>query len=256
MLTALVSIHSQQVSAQQKQTFQDKVAKLAIAEWQLFDGSDPVVTSASDLKQLEKRPAEYRKCARINEFWASTRFSKSGVPTGSPPVPPWETTPDLCKWQMTSESWNVAPWSAAFISYVFSNADPASKAFKVGPSHSVYIIEAKINSSGRETNYPYFFAYPIDKASPEVGDLVCEPRADSRKTLTSFDKIPVERAKAFTSHCDIVVSVRPDRVELVGGNVGNTVAKTIVPLDSNGRIVPQKGFREWLLVIKNKVPNP
>ncbi|WP_301337827.1 DUF2272 domain-containing protein [Microcystis sp. MC19] len=58
----------------------------------------------------------------------------------------------------------------------------------------------------------------------------------------------------FESHCDIVVAKNNNQLEVIGGNVGDSVAKTIVSLDDQGHIkVTKPDFRPWFVVIKNNL---
>ena len=54
-------------------------------------------------------------------------------------------------------------------------------------------------------------------------------------------------------HCDIVVAVNPaaHTLEAIGGNVQQTVAKTIVTLDANGRVSHDlHPRRRWVAVMR------
>lgn len=120
------------------------------------------------------------------------------------------------------------PWSAAFISWVMRKAG-AGDAFKYNASHSVYTAAAKKNRIDGNDNP--FKAYRIGELSPRVGDLICKARAGSGAT---YDTIK----PGMTTHCDIVVGVRPDGLEVVGGNVSNSVSggRGRVKLDSAGHL--------------------
>jgi hypothetical protein len=224
-------------------TFQQTVAQKAIDEWISFNAPNrPVVNSSTDVSLLEKSPLEYRKCLRINQFWTAVPAHDSKPPNGNscsfnmPPTP--EGKGQLNKW-------NEFPWSAAFISYIM-NVSGAGNTFKYSGRHAVYIVASVKNRN--TPNYP-FRGYPINEMRPEVGDLICAPRGANKRDLT-YGKI-VETGD-FQSHCDIVVAKNSSTVEAIGGNVGDTVAKTIVALDANGFLkVTDKSFRPWFVVIKN-----
>ncbi len=234
-------------------------------QWQAFSKTPPVVKTQADVNRLSKTPAEYSQCAEINRFWS----------IGVEELPPHGIrSSDSCKWpkvayyclsnntkipnlpsckeKQKDKVWDLAPWSAAFVSYVFRSAGIGAKNFAYSGSHSAYIVEAIRNAKGESSKTPMFFGYPIDKASPARGDLICALRGNNASKST-FDDIPA--TKGFESHCDIVVSTGKDTLEAIGGNVGDTVAKTIVRINDKGRIiVDQKYFRNWLVVIKNRMP--
>jgi hypothetical protein len=157
-----------------------------------------------------------------------------------------------CKDAQKDQVWDRAPWSAAFVSYVFRTAGAGTN-FAYSGSHSTYIVEAVRNAKGLSTRTPRFFGYPIGEASPSVGDLVCAPRGQFKSW--NFVDIPYSDRGQFLSHCDVVVSVGRGAIEVVGGNVGDTIAKTIVRVNGQGRIVvDQPSFRNWFVVIKNRIP--
>lgn len=251
---------------QSQQTPQARVAETATNLWRSFSNKPPVVRSQADVERLSETPAEYSKCSVINSFWSQ------GV-QGSPPS--GARSSDTCKWPKVAyyclmngqklpnlpsckesqkdEVWDRAPWSAAFVSYVFRNAGAGSN-FAYSGSHSTYIIQAIRAAKGESSNTPDFVGYSIKDVAPSVGDLVCAPRGKAKGMR--FEEIPLSKGSAFQSHCDIVVSVGASTIELVGGNVGDTVAKTIVKIDPKGHIiVDQPAFRNWFVVIKNRMKN-
>jgi hypothetical protein len=226
------------------QTLQQVVAQKAIDEWISFnDPSRPIVKSMADVGQLEKSPNEYRKCLKINRYWAAVpdRMNKPpGNNTCKFNIPP---TPQG-KGQMTK--WDAFPWSAAFVSFIMQQSG-AGNAFKYSGRHATYIVDSVKNKNS--ANYP-FRGFRINEIKPEVGDLICAPRGKD-KDLT-YDKI-VQKAD-FSSHCDIVVARNSNSsIEVIGGNVGDTVAKTIVALNGDGYIDSSISFRKWFVVIKNAV---
>jgi Mannosyl-glycoprotein endo-beta-N-acetylglucosaminidase/Uncharacterized protein conserved in bacteria (DUF2272)/Putative peptidoglycan binding domain len=119
------------------------------------------------------------------------------------------------------------PWSAAFISWVMRKAG-AGKSFKYAASHSVYISAAKANRIADNANP--FKAYRLNEVAPRVGDLICRSRAGSGAT---YDNIH----PGMTTHCDIVIAVKPGAVTVIGGNVGNSVKRRIVHTDNLGRVI-------------------
>jgi peptidoglycan hydrolase-like protein with peptidoglycan-binding domain len=124
------------------------------------------------------------------------------------------------------------PWSAAFISWVMRKAG-AGNDFKYSASHSVYTAAAKENRL-RGNNNP-FKAYRTNEISTRVGDLVCKARAGSGAT---YDTI----RPGMTTHCDVVVAVQPDGLEVVGGNVSNSVSRGRVRVDAAGHLTDPNYF--------------
>src|SRR4051812_4673075 len=129
-------------------------------------------------------------------------------------------------------------WSAAFISYCFSQAG-ADSHFPYSDNHSIYV--SRIDS----VKFPNLSLEDPSKTPLAVGDLLwasrsgdgCRPPpltfAAARKELK---KIRDKKAPSFCSHSDIVVSVRPGEADVIGGNVKQAVTRTTYRLDTSGRV--------------------
>lgn len=127
--------------------------------------------------------------------------------------------------------WTNYPWSAAFISWVMRMAGVGS-AFKYSAGHAVYIHAAKQNRLQNSSNP--IKAYRVNELRPQPGDLVCKSRAGSGATYDTIQP-------GMATHCDIVTEVRPGQLTTVGGNVSDSVKRTMVSTDSAG-FVNQSGY--------------
>jgi hypothetical protein len=130
------------------------------------------------------------------------------------------------------------PWSAVFVSYVMRTAG-AGSAFAYSAAHQHYIRAARRNRLNRDTANP-FWAFRASEIAPQVGDLVCASRSGSGATYDNIGD-PARRA----THCDIVVEVRPGRIQVIGGNVGQTVGEKPLRTLPDGRLIltgPQSAF--------------
>ena len=85
----------------------------------------------------------------------------------------------------------------------------------------------------------------MNERAPQVGDLMCASRDGGGTTLENLDRGP--------GHCDIVVEVRPGEVHAIGGNVANSVTRSVFPLDESGFLSPISG-RRFFTVIENRLP--
>ena len=130
------------------------------------------------------------------------------------------------------------PWSAAFISWIMKQGGAGDK-FKYNSSHSVYIRDA-IKKRKNQISDAAFVAFKIDEVTPQVGDLVCAPRQSGVTYDTTDD---------YISHCDLVVAKRSNEIDIIGGNVSNSVTKKTLKLDANGKV--KDTTRPWFVVIKN-----
>ncbi|MFG5409230.1 DUF2272 domain-containing protein [Piscinibacter sakaiensis] len=135
------------------------------------------------------------------------------------------------------------PWSAAAISFMVRDAAarfPSYAGFKFAAAHARYIHDA-IRRAGK-ADAP-FWGVRLHERMPEIGDLV----ARSREEPISFDH--AKASDAFKSHTDIVVSVRPDEVLAIGGNVSHTVGITRYAKTPAGFLQPSKGV--FALLVNN-----
>ncbi|MPZ12748.1 MAG: DUF2272 domain-containing protein, partial [Kiloniellaceae bacterium] len=76
-------------------------------------------------------------------------------------------------------------------------------------------------------------------------DLVCAARDGSSLALDNLNRGP--------GHCDIVVERRADAVVAIGGNVTDSVSRSIFPLDPSGRLIALSA-RPFFAVIENRLP--
>ncbi len=142
--------------------------------------------------------------------------------------------------KFSTEQQKSLAWSAAFISYNMKKSGAGSD-FPYSPSHSVYIRKTIQNRKLNNANP--FKAYKPDEVPVSVGDLVCYPRQSGVTYDTTTD---------YNSHCDLVSSVSNGVAVGVGGNVGNSVSKTNIILDSTGKVDKSKNSNPIFVIIKNK----
>jgi len=128
-------------------------------------------------------------------------------------------------------------WSGAFIAYILKEA--GAEGIEGTASHSKYIRKAiqRRKSGDLKANY---VAYRQNEKTAEVGDFICYSREPVRDLY--------DRTSSYKSHCDLVVKKGSNYVEVIGGNVGNSVTKKKVPT-SNGKVYPLHS--KWFAIIKN-----
>ncbi len=140
-------------------------------------------------------------------------------------------------------------WSAAFVSFCVRKALKSSgnaAKFDFSASHSVYIGQSLRNDFAGVTK-PAFFGEPatgVGKVKPTVGDIVGWSRAANisnyERALAAARATP--KPEMYSSHCDIVIEVSSGKATMIGGNVSNSVSKTVITLDSDG-CMPVRPFR-------------
>lgn len=111
------------------------------------------------------------------------------------------------------------PWSAAAISFMVRNAAkeiPKYGSFKFAPSHSKFMHASIMKRKSNDASAP-FWGFRLHEKRPEIGDIV----GKWRETPRDFED--AETSDSFKSHSDIIVSVTPDFVLAIGGNVGQSM---------------------------------
>jgi hypothetical protein len=145
--------------------------------------------------------------------------------------------------QMQDVAYQAAhPWSAVFVSYVMRTAG-AGPAFTYSAAHQTYIRAARQNRLRGNTANP-FWAFRPTEVAPKIGDLVCAARANSAAT---YDNIGDPQPRA--THCDVVTEVRPGRIRVIGGNVGQTVGQKWLQTLPDGRLSVVGAQRQFFAVI-------
>ena len=133
-------------------------------------------------------------------------------------------------------------WSAVFVSWCIKQAGASASEFKFSSLHAAYVNQAIKNA---DNGTGVFRAVPIDKEPVAVGDLIHRNRQGGRIT---YDQ--ARRSASYPSHCDIVVAVRPEVAEVIGGNLSNTRAMKTVGLTRDG-FVKQRSDDPYICVVKN-----
>ena len=133
-------------------------------------------------------------------------------------------------------------WSAAFIDYVMRMAG-AGRRFPYSPTHSDYI------NAARQSSRWVVIAYAPESYAPQRGDLICYSRTP---TPLRYADLPTGR---FPGHCDLVVMARPGLLEVIGGNVDNSVSMKRIPVTTSGTLANSDGTivdpdYHWFVVLR------
>jgi hypothetical protein len=189
---------------------------LAVGEWARF-GRQTIIYSADAPPQTVQLGVKEREAPqRIHDYWASVGHpERSGT--------------------------DNVPWSAAFISWDIASAGVPRDLFCPDQRHTIYV--ERLVERARKPGAAFVPHRPQDRA-PQVGDLICATREDSGTTLDNLNR--------GAGHCDIVVEVLPGAVAAIGGNVDDSVSRSVFPLDGHGFLSPISG-RPVFTVIENRL---
>jgi len=191
---------------------------LAVQEWARY-GKQTMTYPVDGEPRTEQQGVKEREAPeRINDYWKSVnRPNLSGLDT-------------------------EVPWSAAFISWDIESAGVSRDLFCPDSRHTIY-VERMVERARRPG--AAFVPLHVNQRAPQVGDLICASRDKGDTTLENLNRGP--------GHCDIVVEVRPGEVHAIGGNVGDSVTRSVFPLDASGFLTPISA-RRFFTVIENRLP--
>lgn len=130
-------------------------------------------------------------------------------------------------------------WSGAFIAHVMAEAGVRADEFVFNVGHDEYVKMARDNRENRDF-LARFWLCRFDEVAPDIGDVLIMNRGGG---TISFDPtvagggLPAD----FISHGDIVTSISvtaagDPALATLGGNLGNSVRRRIVPTDDQFRL--------------------
>jgi hypothetical protein len=210
----------------------EAAVQIAMREWRAF--GQVVVYPNTELPFDRER--EEGLWQRVGDYWWQ------GLPFGTPDTSFTGIHDANGRVFSEQEDGNYA-WSAAFASYVMRKAGAGNR-FPYASTHSDYINAARRHDPGIIISAERPAAYP-----PQRGDLICMWRG---RQPVRYDDLPTGR---FPGHCDIVVSTKGSSLDVIGGNVDNSVSLKHVPATPDGRLADASGAvvdpdHGWFVVLR------
>ena len=200
-------------------TVRERMVVLARQEWTLF-GQPVAVRDPNGVTQLEfggaaTHEAQPAMLPRVLMYW----YSVTRLP-------------------IVGYQGELQPWSAAFISWLAKNAGLTPEDFPPTVLHWDYIARfLGAPDSAR------FTAHDPRAYAPKVGDLLCLSRSGAVAAFAELRRGPY--------HCDLVVSVGPGEIEVIGGNIGDAVALMRSEIDERG-LLKLRDDQPWVVVIEQR----
>jgi hypothetical protein len=215
----------------------EAAVQIAYREWRAF--GQPVAVPNAPLPFDNERAEGLWQ--RVGEYWWL------GLPMGGSPDQNFTGKHDQNGTVFSASQDGTYAWSAAFIDYVMRMAG-AGHRFPYSPNHSDYINAARQHSLGQLPNLAIRTERP-EQYAPQRGDLICMWRG---RQPVRFDDLPTGR---FPGHCDIVVATRPGVLDVIGGNVDDSVSLKRIPVTADGRLAGPDGTvldpdHPWFVVIR------
>jgi hypothetical protein len=158
-----------------------------------------------------------------------------------------------CWWHPPGLGGGNKLWSAVCLSFILMQAGITRQQFNFSESHSTYIQDAVAKKKANDTSALYW-GYRVDDplAIPEPGDIIGHARPQSetdvmthQKALTFYDE-----TQPYKSHADIVVAKRPGQIDVIGGNVRDSVTMKTLRITTTGHLVEDQFF--WFVVMKRR----
>ena len=226
-------------------SFKDELIDVAKAEWVWFgkdegkkdkyigpDGKTTTATKAGSKANRRKETVEPYS-SRIADYWLalpSPAYNKLLKSAGKG-VGRLDGTVNF-------------PWSAAFVSYCMQTARAGSK-FPYASGHATWMVQA-IKAKQSNKLSAALVGYRPGEIALAVGDIIGKPREDG----VTYDNAVAKGW--FASHSDIVVAIdlANKKAHVIGGNVGQSVSRQEVSIDSNGKLTDPGG---WIVHIRNNI---
>lgn len=137
-------------------------------------------------------------------------------------------------------------WSAVFISWCVRRAGADATEFSFSPRHAKFIHDAIANA---KAGSGVFRGFPIHAVAPAPGDIIQWNRGGG-----AIDFAFAAQHDSYESHSAIVVATGRDAsgafALTIGGNEGDSIGRTRVPLDAAGVII-RRARNPFIAVIQN-----
>lgn len=210
----------------------EAAVQIAMREWRAF--GQVVVFPNTELPFDRER--EEGLWQRVGDYWWQ------GLPLGNPDDGFTGLHDANGRVFSEREDANYA-WSAAFIDYVMRKAGAGNR-FPYSSTHSDYINAARRHDPGIVIS-----AEPPQSYAPQRGDLICMWRG--RRPI-HYEDLPTDR---FPGHCDIVIGAKSGSLDVIGGNVDNSVSLKHVPVAADGHLLDPSGTvvdpdHPWFVVLR------
>jgi hypothetical protein len=223
----------------------DRLVRIALAEWEdwgrpFIDHTGPA--AAAPLADRHEQDTE--AFPAVLAYWSAVPGREGTIADA------------VARFRAAAPAWAEVPWSAAFVSFVVRAAGYDRADIPSADAHWRIVDHLM----AREAAWPEeaaFAAHAPHERAPMPGDILCAARGDSRGRYARPEDRAAEAGRPVPMHCDVVVGVRPGVVEVVGGNVGDSVRMALLPAEADGRLAraAAAGAPElpaWFVLFENR----
>jgi len=202
----------------------ERMLYLAKQEWELFgrpvvnyDVEPPAVTYPSEATQVHETLPPF--FSRVYMYW----YTATDLP-------------------IIGFEGEVRPWSGAFIVWLARSAGVPESDLPSTVLHWDYIEH--VMASGSKNR---FVSHDISTYTPKPGDIICAPRGEAFiQSIHNYNDV-----RRGPYHCDLVVAQRPGELDVIGGNILDSVSLAHIKLNRAGKVLPTKA-RPWVLAIEQR----
>jgi hypothetical protein len=221
----------------------ERVVRIALAEWADWGGTVAEAGERGGSGGAESDPANF---PRVLAYWRA--------------VPKDEGAIELNR-RLYAEAiggaaegaglWQEPYWSAAFISFVMAAAGIDRREFPPSAAHSDYVDALIRDAAAFPATAPFLPRGPFE-AAPRPGDLLCADRG--RAPIGDWRQRAADAGRFRPMHCDIVVRAGAGVVDVIGGNVRDSVTLTRYPADGAGYLLPRPaGELVWFALFQSRL---
>ena len=204
--------------------WKSRIVEAANAEWVYFDRQTVVIDG--DEESIPHvgiwEDDDHEHSDRINQYWRA-----------------------VGKYRLTGYDCRE-PWSAAFISWIMRVAGVPTDVFPPSSAHRYYLNHFLANA---QDPFAALIPHTIQQYKPTPGDLICATRSKVEPQEV-MEKLPDSVNSG--AHCDIVVETDGQTLQAIGGNVRNSVSRTVLTLSPDGHL-QYSSPRPWFLIIENRL---
>ncbi|MBL6079588.1 DUF2272 domain-containing protein [Belnapia sp. T18] len=220
----------------------ERIVRIALGEWAEWGGVVVEAGTPGNSTGAESDPANF---PRVLAYWRAVPKDEGAV----------ERNRTLYAQAIGGAGgqglWQEPYWSAAFISFVLGAAGVDRREFLPSAAHSDYVDALIRDALAFPASAPFLPRGPFE-AAPRPGDLLCADRGPV--PITDWRQRAVDAGRFRPMHCDIVVRAGPGVVEVVGGNVRDSVTMTRFPTDAAGYLLPRPaGEPAWFALFQNRL---
>lgn len=220
----------------------ERVVRIALAEWADWGGVVVEAGGTGASTGAESEPANF---PRVLAYWRAVPKDEGAI----------ERNRALYAETISGAGgqglWREPYWSAAFISFVMGAAGVDRREFPPSAAHSEYVDALIRDAAAFPATAPFVPRGPFEVA-PRPGDLLCADR--SGVPISDWRQRAADQGRFRPMHCDIVVRAGAGVVDVVGGNVRDSVTLTRFPTDAMGYLLPRPaGEPAWFALFQNRL---